>query len=481
MDPALLERIFRPVEKRLPVTPHFSVVIPAFNAESTVAETVRAVVAQPLARDLFECIVVDDGSSDRTAEVAEHAGAVVVRLPGNRGPAAARNAGIQSARGQWIAFTDADCVPSRRWLPALLAAAETADPGTLALAGKTIGLESKTRAARFMDLIGALDAETYLRHATMPWAPSCNLAYRRADLLAVGGFDAAFRWYDTPELHLRIADRLGGKIRHVPTAIVLHRHRAGWKSLWQQQVNYGRGYGHFLLRHGDRWPWSWQREARAWAGLLRPAARAATSRGDDGLVRRGRLLKQVAQRVGFISTFFSPGERRQFRRSPAAGDRDKSAEFKSGNRLPLWLAVGHFILRAPARLARSELPVFLKRVAAQPRAGTDVARVARLSRRWLRLPWLRSRDTCYLRSFILFRFVDARDGDLCLHFGVDEQDIPGARRHGHAWVSLDGRPLNPPATLVAGRLREIYWFSKLNGGASKADATFAAAMIRRGD
>jgi glycosyltransferase involved in cell wall biosynthesis len=145
VDPALLERIFRPVEKRLPVTPHFSVVIPAFNAESTVAETVRAVVAQPLARDLFECIVVDDGSSDRTAEVAEHAGAVVVRLPGNRGPAAARNAGIQSARGQWIAFTDADCVPSRRWLPALLAAAETADPGTLALAGKTIGLESKTR------------------------------------------------------------------------------------------------------------------------------------------------------------------------------------------------------------------------------------------------------------------------------------------------------------------------------------------------
>jgi glycosyltransferase involved in cell wall biosynthesis len=469
------------VEKRLLVNPRFSVVIPAFNAESTIAETVRAVITQPLARDLFECVVVDDGSSDRTAEVAERAGAVVVRLPKNQGPSAARNAGIERARGQWIAFTDADCVPSRRWLTAFLAAAETADPGTLALAGKTIGLESKTPAARFMDLVGALDAEAYLRHETMPWVPSCNLAYRRADLLAAGGFDATFRWYETPELHLRIAERLGGKILHMPTAIVMHRHRAAWKSLWQQQMNYGRGYGHFLLRYSDRWPWSLQREARAWARLLLPIARAATARGDEGLVRRGLLLKQVAQRVGFVSTFFSPRERRRFRRSPSARERGKSSEFKSGNRLPLWLAVGHFILRAPARLARSELPVFLKRVAAQPRDGTDFARVARLSRRWLRLPLLRSRDTCYLRSFILFRFVDARDGDLCLHFGVDEQSVSGERLHGHAWVSLDGRALNPPATLVEGRLREIYRFSRLNGGASKADATFAAAMIRRGD
>jgi hypothetical protein len=297
-------------------------------------------------------------------------------------------------------------------------------------------------------------------------------------LLAVGGFDTAFRFYEAPELHLRIAQRFGGKIRHIPTAIVMHRHRTAWKSLWQQQVNYGRGYGHFLLRYSDRWPWSLQREAHAWARLLLPAARAATARGDAGLVWRGLLLKQVAQRVGFVSTFFSPRERRRFRRTPSAREPGKSAEFKSGNRLPLWLAVGHFILRAPARLARSELPVFLKRVAAQPRDGTDFVRVARLSRRWLRLPLLRSRDTCYLRSFILFRFVDARDGDMCLHFGVDEQRISGERLHGHAWVSLDGRALNPPATLVEGRLREIYRFSKLNGAASKA---FAAAMIRRGD
>ena len=236
------------MEETIRMNPRFSVVIPAFNAAATVADAVRAVVTQPLARDAFECIVVDDASSDHTADAAERAGAVVVRLPRNQGPAAARNAGIQRARGEWIAFTDSDCVPSRRWLPAFFSAAAetTVDRSTLALAGKTIGLESNTPAARFMDLIGGLDAETYLRHETMPWAPSCNLAYRRADLLAVGGFDQAFRSYETPDLHLRLTDCFGGNIQCVPSAIGMHRHRATWKSFWHQQLAYGSGLRAFF-------------------------------------------------------------------------------------------------------------------------------------------------------------------------------------------------------------------------------------------
>jgi glycosyltransferase involved in cell wall biosynthesis len=309
MDAAFLGGVFRTMEETARVNPRFSVVIPAFNAESTVADTVRAVVTQPLARATFECIVVDDGSRDRTAKTAEDAGAVVVRLSENQGASAARNAGIQRARGEWIAFTDADCVPSRRWLTSFLAAIETIDRSTLALAGKTIGLESKTSAARFIDLIGALDAETYLRHETMPWAPSCNLAYRRSDLLAVGGFDRTFRSYEAPELHLRMTERFGGNILLAPSAIVMHRHRATWTSLWKQQMTYGRGYAHFLLRYASRWPWSAQCEVRAWANLLALAARAATARGDNGVVHRGFLIKHVAHRVGFASTFFSPWER----------------------------------------------------------------------------------------------------------------------------------------------------------------------------
>jgi len=152
-----------------------------------------------------------------------------------------------------------------------------------------------------------------------------------------------------------------------------------------------------------------------------------------------------------------------------------------GNRLPLWLAVGHFILRAPARLARTDLQVFLAHVAAQPRAAADFVRVARISRRWLRQPGLRTRNTCYLRSLVLFRFVNPQNGDLCLHFGVDEPRTPAERPHGHSWISLDGVTWNAPGSLAEGRLREIYRFSILNGGSSTSGVTAAAAMIRRDD
>ncbi len=153
----------------------------------------------------------------------------------------------------------------------------------------------------------------------------------------------------------------------------------------------------------------------------------------------------------------------------------------SGGGLPLWLAVGHFILRAPARLARTELPVFLARVAAQPRGDADFTRVSRIYRRWLRLPGLRSRNTCYFRSLLQFRFMNPGNRDLCLHFGVDEATASETRQHGHAWVSLDGVAWNAPGSMAEGRLKEIYRFSKLTGGSSTSGATFAAAMLQRGD
>lgn len=152
----------------------------------------------------------------------------------------------------------------------------------------------------------------------------------------------------------------------------------------------------------------------------------------------------------------------------------------AGANLPMWMGIGHFIMRAPRRMGRTALPAFLARLADQPRSGGEARRVQRIMRRWLRVPGLRSRDTCYLRSLVLFRFLDPRGGELCLHFGVDEPSgAPGDRLHGHAWVSLDGRPLNPPQTLADGRIHEIYRFSSLTRGAdaSASAAAIAAAMM----
>lgn len=87
--------------------PRFSVVIPAFNAAATLARAIESVRAQTW--PAHEIIVVDDGSSDATASVAESFGHAVtlIRQP-NSGVAAARNAGARAATGDWLAFLDAD-------------------------------------------------------------------------------------------------------------------------------------------------------------------------------------------------------------------------------------------------------------------------------------------------------------------------------------------------------------------------------------
>jgi glycosyltransferase involved in cell wall biosynthesis len=102
------------------VAPTVSVVIPAHNEEPTIAEVTRACAANT--PGLLEVIVVDDGSTDRTAEVAAAAGADVVRLERNQGKGVALQRGINHARGEILLFIDADGQDDPAEIPGLLAA-----------------------------------------------------------------------------------------------------------------------------------------------------------------------------------------------------------------------------------------------------------------------------------------------------------------------------------------------------------------------
>jgi glycosyltransferase involved in cell wall biosynthesis len=104
-----------------------SVIIPAYNAETTIAAALDALSRQDFEGDR-EVIVVDDGSDDRTAQLAARAGSGVRLVhQSHLGPAAARNLGVVHAAGELLAFTDADCVPTQSWLRAGVAALERAD------------------------------------------------------------------------------------------------------------------------------------------------------------------------------------------------------------------------------------------------------------------------------------------------------------------------------------------------------------------
>jgi hypothetical protein len=129
--------------------------------------------------------------------------------------------------------------------------------------------------------------------------------------------------------------------------------------------------------------------------------------------------------------------------------------------LALALRIGCFLWTIPRELEKQPVPRLLERLraASRPRASdpeTSLARIARLRHVWLRLPRLRAHDTCYTRAFTLYRFIDPCGGALRIHLGVEPGIDPGDRLRGHAWVTLDGRILEPPPAVAAGRVREIY-------------------------
>ena len=93
-------------------SPLVSVIIPTYNRSSFVLEALDSVLKQTI--EDFELIVVDDGSTDETEKaLAQYQGRFIYHLQGNQGVSAARNRGIQTARGKWIAFLDDDDL----WMP----------------------------------------------------------------------------------------------------------------------------------------------------------------------------------------------------------------------------------------------------------------------------------------------------------------------------------------------------------------------------
>lgn len=180
-----------------------SAVIPAYNAEHFISETIESVLAQTY--EVAEIIVVDDGSRDKTAEVAARFPRMRVIQQPNGGQGVARNTGIHAATGEWIAFLDHDDVWSARKTEVQLQHA-TEDAGVI-------------HAERF-DPIHFGNLWHRQAHVT----PSGAMV-RRQTLLEVGGFDQSRTVMGVEDLNLWLKIALT-RWQFVPSEVGLYQWRA---------------------------------------------------------------------------------------------------------------------------------------------------------------------------------------------------------------------------------------------------------------
>ena len=131
--------------------PTLSIIIPAYNEEKAVGVVLRDLVEMLAATDMaYEIIVVDDGSTDQTAPVAESSGARVVRHSRNRGYGAALKSGIRAARYERIVICDADGTYPINRVPEMMAKLESADMIVGARVGQNVNIPIMRRPGKWL-------------------------------------------------------------------------------------------------------------------------------------------------------------------------------------------------------------------------------------------------------------------------------------------------------------------------------------------
>jgi len=199
-----------------------SIIVPVRNGEQVIATCLQALRCQDLPAPDYEVIVVDDGSTDGTAEVVRGFPEVRLLQQPARGPAAARNHGVAEAQGEWILFTDADCAPHPGWAGALLRAAEESG----AAGGKGVyATRQRSLVARFVQVEYETRYRRTARRASIDFVDTYSAVYQRAVLEEVGGFNERLPGtsLEDQELSFRVAAR-GNRLVFVPDAVVDHLH-----------------------------------------------------------------------------------------------------------------------------------------------------------------------------------------------------------------------------------------------------------------
>jgi glycosyltransferase involved in cell wall biosynthesis len=217
--------------------PAITVYVPCYNAEVYLAPVLEGIVAQTLRPD--EVLVVDDGSSDRSVEIASHYPVTVIRQEHNRGLAAARNAAVRAARNELVAALDADVAPEPDWLERMAPHFEDAHValgGGMLLEAVQSSVADRWRAAHMWQHWGKAAV------VNPSFVFGANTVARRSAILEAGGYDERLRTNgEDSNMSIRLRAR-GWTTFYEPAAVCRHLRRDTVRSVLETYWRYRRDY-----------------------------------------------------------------------------------------------------------------------------------------------------------------------------------------------------------------------------------------------
>jgi len=227
--------------------PSVSVVIPMRNEAKILKRCLRAMERLDYPEDLLEIVIVNDGSTDNTRELILGTNwsfnYKYIETEGV-GVSKARDIGVKRASGDFIAFTDADCIAGPDWIKSLI---EPFDDNVAAVGGPNVTPEDDKPFAKCVGLALSFLSKPGARYAyegdsihEIHHNPTCNVMYRKSVLEEVGGFNHDLVTTDDEELDYRIRKR-GYKIIYTPFARVRHYRRPNWRKYVRMAYYYGLG------------------------------------------------------------------------------------------------------------------------------------------------------------------------------------------------------------------------------------------------
>jgi GT2 family glycosyltransferase len=235
--------------------PFFTIVIPTYQRPRQLLRCLQACSALDYPQNRYEIIVVNDGGEEILPKLTDQLNnppEITILNQPNAGPATARNEGVRAAKGDYIAFTDDDCMPDSGWLMTL--ASEFRKWPSAMIGGCTENrLPQNLFSTASHSLILALYAYYNRDVHAANFFTSNNLAVPTAQFWDIGGFDESFPMAAAEDRELcdRWRDQALPAV-YAPGAVVQHAHVMTVAVFFAQHFRYGRGAWHFQQRRAMR-------------------------------------------------------------------------------------------------------------------------------------------------------------------------------------------------------------------------------------